>query len=79
MIEAIQRAYYPEARNPSDDGKFHRARGGDGLGRERFALDLNSAATQAELGRQIRFAARLGARGAPSLILTAGGEAAHRL
>ena len=75
MIEAIQRAYYLEARNPSDDETLIALAEATGLERERFTLDLNSAATQAELGRQIRFAARLGARGAPSLILTAGGEA----
>ncbi len=75
MIEAIQRSYYLEARNPSDDETLIALAEAIGLERERFTLDLKSAATQAELGRQIRFAARLGARRFPSLILTAGGEA----
>ncbi|MGH8586346.1 MAG: DsbA family protein, partial [Gammaproteobacteria bacterium] len=64
-----------EARNPSDDETLIALAEAMGLERERFTLDLNSAATQAELSRQIRFAARLGARGSPSLTLTAGGEA----
>ncbi len=74
MIEAIQRAYYLEARNPSDNETLIALAEAMGLERERFTRDLNSAATQAELGRQIRFAGRLGARGFPSLILTAGAE-----
>jgi putative protein-disulfide isomerase len=73
MIESIQRAYYLEARNPSDNDTLINLAEAIGLDREHFAHDLNSAATQEDLLRQIRFGKRLGARGFPSLILENGG------
>jgi putative protein-disulfide isomerase len=69
MIEAIQRAYYLDARNPSDDETLIALAEAIGLDRERFARALNDPSAQAELLRQIAFAARLGGRGFPSLIL----------
>lgn len=69
MIEAIQRAYYLEARNPSDDETLIALVEAIGLDRERFAQALNDAATDAELLRQIEFSRSLGADGFPSLIL----------
>ncbi len=69
MIEAIQRAYYLEAQNPSDDEILIALGEAIGLDRERFARALNDAATEAELLRQIQFSRSLGARGFPSLIL----------
>jgi putative protein-disulfide isomerase len=69
MIEAIQRAYYLEAQNPSDDETLIAQGDAIGLDRERFAQALIDPATQAELLRQIEFAARLSARGFPSLFL----------
>jgi putative protein-disulfide isomerase len=69
MIEAIQRAYYLEAQNPSEDKTLIALADAIGLDRERFALALNDAATQAELLRQIQFSRSLGVRGFPSLIL----------
>ncbi len=72
MIEAIQRAYYLEARNPSDPPTLIALAEAIGLDGQRFAEDLNAPETQAELMRQIRFAERLGARGFPSLVLEEG-------
>jgi putative protein-disulfide isomerase len=69
MIEAIQRAYYLEARNPSDDEILTALGEAIGLDHERFARALNDAATKAELLRQIHFSRSLGTRGFPSLIL----------
>lgn len=69
MIEAIQRAYYLEAQNPSDDDALIALAKAIGLDRDRFALALNDAATKVELLRQIEFSRTLGARGFPSLIL----------
>jgi putative protein-disulfide isomerase len=69
MIEAIQRAYYLEARNPSDDETLTALGEAIGLDHERFARTLNDAATKAELLRQIQFSRSLGTRGFPSLIL----------
>ncbi|MGH8567717.1 MAG: DsbA family protein [Gammaproteobacteria bacterium] len=69
MIEAIQRAYYLKAQNPSDDETVIALGEAIGLDRERFARALNDTATEAELLRQIQFSRSLGARGFPSLIL----------
>jgi putative protein-disulfide isomerase len=76
MIEAIQRAYYFEAQNPSDDETLIALGDAIGLDRERLAQALIDPATQAELLRQIEFAARLGACGFPSLFLE--DERGHR-
>lgn len=69
MIEAIQRAYYLEAQNPSDDDTLIALAEAIGLDRDRFALALNDPSIQAELLRQIEFSRTLGGRGFPSLIL----------
>ena len=69
MIEAIQRAYYLDARNPSDDETLIALAEAIGLERERFGLALNDPSIQAELLRQIEFSRTLGTRGFPSLIL----------
>jgi putative protein-disulfide isomerase len=69
MIDAIQRAYYRDARNPSDPATLQDLAREIGLDTSRFAEALNSPATQAELLRQIEFSRRIGARGFPSLVL----------
>jgi putative protein-disulfide isomerase len=77
MIRAIQRAYYLEARNPSDTETLVDLAGALGLDRGRFAADLQAPATQAALEQEIATAQRLGAHGLPSLVLEDGGR--HRL
>lgn len=77
MTLAIQQAYYLDARNPSDDDTLIALAGALGLDTDRFAADLNSPATHAELARQIEHTHRLGATGFPSLILEQDGR--HRL
>ena len=69
IIEAIQRAYYLEAQNPSDDETLIALAQAIDLDRDRFARALNDAATKADLLRQIEFSRTLGVRGFPSLIL----------
>ncbi|ADJ29428.1 DsbA family protein [Nitrosococcus watsonii] len=68
MILLIQQAYYLQARNPSDDSTLMELAMELGLDQQCFIADLNSAATQEELFRQIQFARQTGAQGFPSLI-----------
>jgi len=74
MILAIQRAYYIEARNPSDDDVLIRLAGKLGLDVSRFQHDLNSTATQRELEQEIALRRKLGANSFPSLILQCHGR-----
>jgi putative protein-disulfide isomerase len=74
MILAIQRAYYLEARNPSDDATLVDLAGELGLDRDRFAGDLAAPATRRELDRQIAMARGMGADSFPSLVLVSGSE-----
>lgn len=76
MIGAIQRAYYLEARNPSDRSTLVALAGEIGLDQADFALALDDAETQAELDRQILFSREQGVEGFPTLILDKGTE--HR-
>lgn len=72
MILAIQRAYYLQARNPSDAETLIELAEEAGLDAARFALDLQAEETQAALSAQIELARSLGAQGFPSLILRHG-------
>lgn len=69
MTKAIQRAYYQEARNPSEMATLVAIAAELGLDREAFAQAILSAETEAELQRQITLAARIGADSYPSLFL----------
>jgi putative protein-disulfide isomerase len=74
MIEAIQKAYYTRAMNPSDDDTLITLAGELGLDEARFAADLGSPETQQELLRQIAHGRALGAQGFPSLVLEVDGS-----
>lgn len=74
MIDAIQRAYYLEARNPSDRSTLVALAGEIGLDEAGFALVLDDPETQAELDRQILFSRELGVKGFPTLLLDKGTE-----
>lgn len=67
MTAAIQRAYYLEARNPSDDSTLIELAGEIGLDSERFAADLVAESTQEMLLDEIREARMLGIDSFPSL------------
>jgi putative protein-disulfide isomerase len=69
MIHAIQRAYYLQARNPSDDSVLIELAGEMGLDRERFAARLNAPETRDQLRAEIALGQHMGAQGFPSLIL----------
>lgn len=69
MTSAIQRAYYREARNPSDEETLVALADELGLDVDRFRRVLSDSATQARLEEEIEMAHRLGAHGFPSLVL----------
>lgn len=69
MIEAIQKAYYLRAMNPSDPETLVELAGELGLGRGVFARELESAETEAELQRQLQLRRDLQVSSFPSLVL----------
>lgn len=69
MIEAIQRAYYLEAKNPSDDDTLITIAESLGLDATIFSVDLNAMETQQQLESEIMFARKIGAQGFPSMII----------
>lgn len=69
MTKAIQRAYYQEARNPSDNATLIELANELGLSVSKFERDLVSTATQKELMKEISFARKLYADSFPSLVL----------
>ncbi len=79
MIDAIQRAYYLRALNPSDCDvliglatELHSQ--GLSVDEMRFSADLFSNETQTELERQILHARQLTNQGFPSLVLESKGQ-----
>ena len=69
MIEAIQRAYYLRAMNPSDVSTLITLAGEIGLNENKFAEDIASPQTEQELQRQIQFVRAAPCKGFPSIIL----------
>jgi putative protein-disulfide isomerase len=69
MLYAIQKAYYLEAKNPSDDAVLVRLAEEIGLDVVLFTERLNHPETQQRLLAEIRFGQHLGAQGFPSLVL----------
>ena len=74
MIDAIQRAYYLEARNPSDADTLTALAEQLGLDGSAFAALLNAAQTRATLTDEIARARTMGANSFPSLRLRIGGQ-----
>ena len=75
MTEAIQRAYYREARNPSDRQTLVELATELELDVKQFEMDLLSSAVQDELEAQVNFTQSVGVRGFPSLVLVHGKQA----
>ncbi|NOR21056.1 MAG: DsbA family protein [Xanthomonadales bacterium] len=69
MIEAIQKAYYLRAMNPSEPDTLADLAAELGLNRPRFVEDLGSAVTETEFQRQLTLRDRLNVRSFPSLVL----------
>jgi putative protein-disulfide isomerase len=72
MTEAIQKAYYQQARNPSDNATLVAIAGEIGLDVTAFTRALGSAHVAAKLQKEIGAAASLGMEGMPSLVLGKG-------
>ena len=69
MTDAIQRAYYLRALNPSNLSTLQSLANELGLDSERFATDIRSRALDQELLEQVHFAAQSPISGFPSLVL----------
>lgn len=74
MINAIQQAYYLNAKNPSDDDVLIDLAAQIGCDVNVFKDSLNAKATTDALMQQIHFARRIGAQGFPSLFFEAIGK-----
>jgi len=72
MYRAIQRAYYVQARNPSDPDTLVSLAEQSGLDRERFARDLGTPETERRLQMDFQLRRKLGVREFPSLVIECG-------
>ena len=73
MIAAIQKAYYQNALNPSDDDILIRLAHELSLDVDQFTSDLNSDEIERQLMDQIALSRKLSHRGFPSLVLETNG------
>lgn len=69
MVEAIQKGYYQQARNPSLVETLIEFAGEISLSKSRFIEDFNSKAVEQQLEKDFLFRDQLGVRGFPTLIL----------
>ena len=74
MTAAIQRAYYQEARNPSDRETLIALAGEIGADQVAFAAALDAAATLATLSQELAQTRALRVSGFPSLVLDCDGS-----
>jgi len=74
MTLAIQRAYYTLARNPSERETLLQLAQDLNLDLNRFAAELDSDETRAELNSEIRLSTQMGVRSFPSLVLETQGS-----
>lgn len=78
MVEAIQLAYYREARNPSCEHVLCELAERIGLDRAEFARTLRADVVRAELARHLELTRRMGVSGFPTLVAVAAGNGASR-
>ncbi|MDB2387245.1 DsbA family protein [Shewanella sp.] len=69
FYHAVQRAYYLEAKNPSDDSTLVQIAGSIGMDSDAFALALNSNQTKQRLVEEVTRTRRLPIQGFPSLVM----------
>ncbi|MGI9263150.1 MAG: DsbA family protein, partial [Woeseiaceae bacterium] len=74
MIDAIQRAYYLRAMNPSDLETLEKLAVELDLDGDMFAADIRSPEVEADLQRQVAFARQSPIDGFPSLVLELDGS-----
>ena len=72
MVKAIRRAYYQQARNPSDLVVLIDSAEGIGLDRERFIDDISSDSCEQQLQKEIQQCRDLHVYSFPSLVLKRG-------
>ena len=77
MTARIQRAYYLEARNPSDNSTLVELATDIGLDSEQFATSLISDSTQQQLSSEIQAAREMGIDSFPSLAVQNAGGLHH--
>lgn len=70
MILGIQRAYYLNAKNPSDVDVLSEIANSIGLNVEKFKQDINSPAIELLLKEQLQLARQLSSQGFPSLVIS---------
>ncbi|EED35941.1 dsba oxidoreductase [Luminiphilus syltensis NOR5-1B] len=75
MVDALQRAYYLRAMNPSDTAVHVQLAGELGLDIDRFTADLGSDSLQDEFTAELEFSRSLPIQGFPSLVLVHKGMA----
>ena len=68
MYDAIQRAYFLGARNPSDAEVLECIAAEIGLDREKFAEDVRSAFVEMSLQLELESVAKLGVSGFPTVV-----------
>ncbi|KAA1193097.1 DsbA family protein [Pseudohalioglobus sediminis] len=73
MIDAVQKAYYLRAMNPSDSSTLIKLARETGPNKQQFAQDLDSPAIQSELENEFALRKRLGVYSFPSLVLAHAG------
>jgi len=69
MINAIQNAYYLNARNPSDYDVLYELAKETGLNQQQFKFDIHSDEVNSNLMQQILFCRKIGADSFPSLFV----------
>lgn len=74
MINAIQQAYYLDAKNPSDLSVLCNLAESLHLDLERFTADIGSEKLNADLLNEIQFSRSMPIQGFPSLVLEKGGH-----
>ena len=75
MTSAIQRGYYLQAKNPSDDSILIEFATQIGLNEIAFTRELNSRHTREQLEQEMTCSRQLGVRGFPSLLVLHGDAA----
>ena len=79
MILGIQRAYYLNAKNPSNIDALTEVATSIGLKPEQFRHDMASQTVEMQLQEQLQLARRLSAQGFPSLVVSEGNNKGDRL
>jgi len=69
MIDAIQQAYYVNARNPSDYNVLYELANETGLNQQQFISDIHSSEVNNNLMQQILFCRKIGVESLPSLFV----------